>query len=158
MEKQQMTIEVNAIINDLQTGKRYRILYIMSKENMVVIEMDTTKFNVFIASMNELITQIGERYIIMKSESKVVDEELLTSKQKEKYLKRKKFIQDIEKMYGPTYLDLLGHSKKDNLVKIYESYGYSRTYAWKLIKKMLQNGFDYTLLLNKKHNKNLIIR
>lgn len=151
MEKGKMTIEVNAIINDLQTGKRYRILYIMSKENMVVVEMDTTKFNVFIASMNELITQIGERYIITKSESKVVDEELLTSKQKEKYLKRKNFIQDIEKMYGPTYLDLLGHSKKDDLVKIYESYGYSRTYAWKLIKKMLQNGFDYTLLLNKKN-------
>ena len=71
MEKGKMTIEVNAIINDLQTGKRYRILYIMFKESMVVIEMDTTKFNVFIASMKQLINDLETRYAIIQPELRV---------------------------------------------------------------------------------------
>lgn len=150
MENKQMTIEVNAIINDIESNKRYRILYIMSKDNLVLIEMDTSKFNVFVASMNELIRGLGTRYLLLKDENKIVDESKLTEKQKEKYLKRKNFVNQVSELYGPTYLDLLGHAKKDDLITLYQSYGYSRTYAWKLIKKILQNGFDYTTLLNKK--------
>lgn len=150
MTKEKMAIEVNKIIKDCESGKRYRILYIMSKENLVLIEMDTTKLNLFVASMRKLIRNIGTRYVIIQSHSKVVDEDRLTEKQKEKYRNKKRFIEDIVSLYGPTFLGLTGHSKKEHLIKLYEKYGYSKVYAWKLIKKMLQSGFDYTLLLHKK--------
>lgn len=103
MENKQMTIEVNGIISDIKKNKRYRILYIMSKDNLVLIEMDTTKFNVFVSSMNELIRGMGSRYILSKGISKIVEESNLSDNQLENYKRKKSFVDDIQKIYGPTY-------------------------------------------------------
>lgn len=155
MEKQQMTIEVNAIINDLQTGKRYRILYIMSKESMVVIEMDTTKFNVFIASMKQLINDLETRYAIIQPELRVVDENSFSKKQKENYRWRKKFIDEVQKIYGPSYLDLVGHSSKECFKELYTKHGIVKSYAWKLIRTFLQSGYDYSVLVHTRKSGNM---
>lgn len=147
MEKQQMTIEVNAIINDTEKNKRYRILYIMSKDNLVLIEMDTTKFNVFMASMNELIRGLGSRYILSKGFCKIVEESSLSDKQLQNYNRKKNFVNDIQKIYGPTYLDLVGHNSKKAFNSLYKKYEMSKSYAWKIIRIILQNGFDYSVLV-----------
>lgn len=150
MEKGKMTIEVNAIINDLQTGKRYRILYIMSKESMVVIEMDTTEFNVFIASFSKIIKGIGTRYNIINESQTVVDTDTLSDKQKDRYNNLKIFISQVETQFGPTYLDLIGHKKKKEFETIYKKSGYSKVKAWRIIRLILQSGFDYTIFINRK--------
>ena len=150
MEKQQMTIEVNAIINDTEKNKRYRILYIMSKDNLVLIEMDTTKFNVFMASMNELIRGLNTRYLLSKDENKIVDESILTEKQKNRYKCLKSYMNEINNLFGPTYLDLIGHQKKNELEQLYKNFGFSKSKAWRIIRTILQNGFDYSSMLNKK--------
>lgn len=150
MEKQQMTIEVNAIINDTENNKQYRILYIMSKENLVLIEMNTTKFNVFIASMNELIRNLDTRYIISQAEDRIIEESTLTEKQKKKYQNLKSYMNEINRLFGPTYLDLIGHQKKNEFEQLYKNFGFSKTKAWRIIRTILQNGFDYSSILNKK--------
>ena len=142
-----MTIKVNAIINDLQTGKRYRILYIMSKESMVVIEMDMTKFNVFIASMKQLINDLETRYAIIQPELRVVDENLFSPKQKENYRWRKKFIDEVQKIYGPSYLDLVGHSSKECFKELYIKQGIVKSYAWKFYHKMKDQHYDNFIII-----------
>lgn len=150
MEKEKMTIEVNAIINDTENNKQYRILYIMSKENLVLIEMNTTKFNVFIASMNELIRNLDTRYIISQAEDRIVEESTLTEKQKKKYQNLKSYMNEINRLFGPTYLDLIGHQKKNEFEQLYKNFGFSKIKAWRIIRTILQNGFDYSSILNKK--------
>lgn len=152
MENKQMTIEVNGIISDIKKNKRYRILYIMSKDNLVLIEMDTTKFNVFVSSMNELIRGMGSRYILSKGISKIVEESNLSDNQLENYKRKKSFVDDIQKIYGPTYLELVGHSSKKELNDLYKKYNMSKSHAWKLIRIILQNGFDYSILVHTRKN------
>lgn len=148
MLKEYFKIAENNIITDIKTDKRYRILYIMSKDNLVLIEMDTTKFNVFMASMNELIKWIGTKYIISPHENKVVDKNLLSKKQWSNFQWRKQFVDELQKLYGPSYLDLIGHTSKEEFKSLYSKYGIVKSYAWKITRMFLQSGFDYSILVH----------
>lgn len=46
----------------------------------------------------------------------------------------------------------MGHSSKKELNDLYKKYNMSKSHAWKLIRIILQNGFDYSILVHTRKN------
>lgn len=138
MEKQ---LRINSVLFDIKNGKSYRIIHFDSTSTAIVIELETTKFNIFIFPILDILKYIQEGNWDIKDESiPVLDAEKLNQKQKEKFQRRFNFIKEIEKRYGPSYIELIGKKSKVDFDKIQEKYNFSRAYAWRLIRDYLQSG------------------
>lgn len=138
MEKQ---LKINSILIDNKNRKSYRIIHFDSNLTAIVIELETTKFNIFVLSVLEIQKYIQAGNWDIKEESiPVLDVEKLNPKQKEKFQRRLNFVKEIEKRYGPTYIELVGKKSKIDFDWIQEKYDFSRAYAWRLIREYLQSG------------------
>ena len=149
MVEQINKLTTNSIIKDKNKDKRYRILYFQSKEEMVVIELDTTKFNVFYQNPLEIMDKVllGELELEEVKTNSVLNLDSLNQKQKDTYYNKLQFVYDVEQVYGPTFILLSGKGAKLDFVNITQKYGYSKSSAWRIIRKYLQSGCDKTSLI-----------
>lgn len=80
---------------------------------------------------------------VEKGESRrVIDIDTISSAMQEKFFAKRAFIRDIDRTYGPTFLGLSGHGRKDEFNLILEKYNFSRCTAWRYVRAYLQSGMD----------------
>ena len=138
---------VGMVMNDRVTGTKYRIIYI-SNEKVVVCKMEDTKL-ILLEYDQELIIQFlaQDGVELYQDESKVFDISSFTDSVRSKYEENRKIMYEIEKEYGPDYMELMGRKKKKVLYEIMEKYHISKSKIWRIIRNYLQSGMrEYSLL------------
>ena len=135
------------IITDKETGTRYRIIYV-SVKNIVLCEMDITKFVLISMSYMQLVDFMQEHnFTISDDKGLVFDENNLSENIKTKYIRNRDMMNEIVAAYGPTFLGLSGKKPKKRLYEILEKYNCSSSTFWRLCVKYFQSGMKtYTLV------------
>ena len=135
------------IITDKETGTRYRIIYV-SVKNLVLCEIDITKFVLISMSYMQLVDFIQEHnFTISDDKGLVFDENNLSENIKTKYIRNRDMMNEIVAAYGPTFLGLSGKKPKKRLYEILEKYNCSSSTFWRLCVKYFQSGMKtYTLV------------
>ena len=128
----------------LKMGEKvYRVIFIRA-ELCVLCEMGISKLNLICLDSQEVSNGLMENEYILEyqSEKTVIDKEKLTETQRKKYEKKIEFIRRVEKEFGPTYLALQEHRKKDGLLQIITELQIPKNSAWRYIRTYLQSGMD----------------
>ena len=112
---------VGMVMNDRVTGTKYRIIYI-SNEKVVVCKMEDTKL-ILLKYDQELIIQFlaQDGVELYQDESKVFDISSFTDSVRSKYEENRKIMYEIEKEYGPDYMELMGRKKKRYYMRLWKN-------------------------------------
>ena len=139
-------------IDSITTGNkeadtRYRIIYV-SVNDIVLCEMDTTKFVLVSLSYMQMVELLQEHsFAISEDKGIVFDENRLSESVKTKYICNRDMMNEVIAAYGPTFLELSGKKPKKQLYEILEKYNYSSSTFWRLCVKFFQSGMkSYSLL------------
>ena len=152
--KKATVIKSNEILKDLNNDKQYRILCINSKEVITVVEINTKKLNIMYMSLNDINQNLYNDYELYEDDnSKYVDIKKLNQTEAEYYIRKKAFVDKVMSVYGPSYIGLIGKTKKQDFIDAYKSQNIPKTTAWRIITKFLQNGLNYYSLLNDKSSR-----
>ena len=125
----------------------YRIIH-YAQDNFVLCQLDVTQLNLQYYPALTLDQDLrNNRMNLVEDKIRIVDEKILSDKQKADFLKRKQIVSDIERVYGPSFMNLIGKAHKKELNDICEQYQISHFTAWKYIRNYLQGGCtDYSLM------------
>lgn len=123
----------------------------------VLCVMNCSSLQLLCLQTEELRDEIYEGKLIIHQpdERRVVDLSNMMSVAKEKYLVKRDFIRTVEKEYGPTFLGLAGHAKKDELNAIIQKQGVSRISAWRYIRIYLQSGMDENVFFRRETERHI---
>lgn len=146
-----MNIQVGNIITIKSECVRYRIISILS-ESLVLCRLDITKLDLIEISRTSLFQMLDNNMIEITQEldSFVFDIESFSPSVKERYLMKKCVLQEVLKLYVPTYLGLCGNKAKPELYKVLKKYDYPKATFWKNCTKYLQSGFNDRVLIDPK--------
>lgn len=141
-----------SVYNVLNTGEnRYRILYI--DENKVVgCMMDVTKLAIVYLPLEDIHHNLsdGKWFIEPEDNEKIIDSDQLSEKFRDKLLIYKSCMNDVSKVYGPTYLGLQGRAGKPEAEEIMKKYSILPPLFWKLCRRYLQSGCKDIALVDKR--------
>ena len=140
------TLTVSSILQKKDT--MYRVIHIDNRV-CVLCMMGCTTLNLVCIQTEELQEEIqnGGFIVQIPEAHRVVDLNDMTPNAKEKFLLKRSFIREIEKAYGPCYLELTGHSKKEAFEALMEKYNIPKNSAWRYIRMYLQSGLDENVFL-----------
>lgn len=144
------TISVASV---LQKGENfYRIIY-CDTAIAVLCMMNQSSLSLLCLQTDELRDEVIDGNLIVhpREARRVVDLSSMSSESRSKFLAKRAFIRNIEKVYGPTYLDLAGHARKDKLIAIMQEHKIPRNSAWRYIRLYLQSGMDESVFLRKEY-------
>lgn len=146
----QSILSVGNIIYDKKNATKYRIISII-KEYTVVCEMNTTKFSLFKMRLNIIIDMLRDGELeIATDDDFIFDINTLSPANREKFLIKKEIMNEVIKIYGPTYEDLCGKSKKAEIQAILNKYNIPNVTFWRMCRKYFQSGLkDYSLVDSK---------
>ena len=132
----------------------YRVIYI-SSPSIVLCQMDIQKLNIAEYDLQSIRTGIsnGDINVISDNDSQIIDLDNMSEKEAESYLIKSKIIKEINRSYGPTYLDLMGKKHKATITEILQKYDLKKKAVWKLCRVYLQSGMKESSLLRKKRPK-----
>ena len=120
---------------------RYKI-YHTNKDFAFMCKLDTSKLDLMMKPIAIMVEEslAGECHMSNAVPSMEIDERKMTTNELRVYETRKAFMKDVEKRFGPDFVDLHvgGHSKAFR--DIYEKHGISVTTAWKVVRLYLQAG------------------
>lgn len=141
------SITTGNIVTDKEADTRYRIIYV-SVNDIVLCEMDTTKFVLVSLSYMQMVELLQEHsFAISEDKGIVFDENRLSESVKTKYIRNRDMMNEVIAAYGPTFLELSGKKPKKQLYEILEKYNYSSSTFWRLCVKFFQSGMkSYSLL------------
>lgn len=141
------SITTGNIVTDKEADTRYRIIYV-SVNDIVLCEMDTTKFVLVSLSYMQMVELLQEHsFAISEDKGIVFDENRLSESVKTKYIRNRDMMNEVIAAYGPMFLELSGKKPKKQLYEILEKYNYSSSTFWRLCVKFFQSGMkSYSLL------------
>lgn len=130
-----------------ENEKQYRVIY-LSDTITVLCEMNISKLNLIIIDTSIMLQLlISKRITVDEEEPVLFDIDLLSESIRNKYLVRKQMMNEIVRVYGPTFLDLCGKKPKPEVERIQKKYSYSKTSFWRTCTQYLQSGMkDYSLV------------
>lgn len=149
---EEMQIKIGMIYMDRATHIRHRIIAFQEGQ-FVLCRMDCTKLDLNVLPLNTLKQLIvhGEGELLTDDQSAVVDYNKLSGTLRETFLKKKAAVQQVEKLFAPTYLGLLSKDKKAQITDICKNVGIGKTTFWKATRIYLQSGFDINALLDNRY-------
>ncbi len=132
----------------------YRIIYI-SSPSIVLCQMDIQKLNIAEYDLRSIRTGItnGDINVIPDNDSQVIDPDSMSEKGAESYRLKSEIIKEINRSYGPTYLELMGKKHKETISEILQKYDLKKKSVWRLCREYLQSGMKESSLLRKKRAK-----
>ena len=143
-------ITIGNIITDKEAGSSYRIIYV-SVNDIVLCEMDTTKFVLVSLSYMQMVELLQEHsFAISEDKGIVFDENRLSESVKTKYIRNRDMMNEVVAAYGPTFIELSGKYKKTRLYEIMRKYECPKNTFWRICTKYFQSGCKpYSLVDNK---------
>ena len=129
-------------------GKKYRIIYI-DEVDMVLCEMEVSKLSLSSFYTDSIVDLYLNNQITIESDSDpIIDIGKQSDKVRERYDKRRKIMNEVDKIYQPTYLGLTGRDPKPELEEILENNSISKTTFWRMCIRYLQSGMKDCSLLD----------
>lgn len=143
-------LKVGSIIHEMESNIDHRVIY-ENGDCFVTILMHSPKSKVIINEWySEMIRNLLENREIVIHEpkyDKVFDEDNLSSKEKELYLRNKDIVDMVRKAYGPCYFELASRKEKPCIKELSEKYKITTRTVLYIVKSYLMSGLDpYSLL------------
>lgn len=146
-------LEIRDIIKDIN-GNEARIYHI-ENGNVYTILLNETKIMQNIYSIKQIHVGIldGTLELIKEDSEDIFDINQLTEKDKEKYIKRKKAMTELEIEFGASFKDICkrGKEKKQKIRSIYTNNDISKPFFWVLLRRYLQSGCSDISLIDQRY-------
>ena len=143
-------LSVGNIISDKTKGTKYRVIAIMD-EYTIICDMNISKFILINISTNIIIDmlKLGELETIEDC-SIVFDVNSLSDNNKKRFYIKKEIMNEVVRVYGPTFKKLCGKEPKPELRSILKKHNFSNATFWRMCTAYFQSGMkDYSLLDSK---------
>lgn len=130
-----------------QNEKKYRIISIYN-DIIVLCKCDTTKLDIIQISKRDLVDLYTDGDFYIEKDSGIIfDINELPIKVQETFMKKKKVMNEVCKLYSPSFIGLTNKKTKSEIKEILNNNNMSIDSFWRTIKKYLQSGFkDYSLI------------
>lgn len=141
---------VGTILKNIETDNVYRVIS-MNDDIVVLCEMNITKFNVVRVSFKDILRLYENGLLATLSDTDLIfDYDSLSGDVKKRFDLRRKVVQEIDNVFGPTYFDLCFSRGNKALLNIKEKYQMPKATFWRLIRKYYQSGMKQSSLLDEK--------
>ncbi len=142
-------IKIGNILYDREKDIRYRVIAI-TDGCAVLCEMDTTKLNLTTCPPSIIVgLLVDERLEKIEDDNNVIfTPECLSDSVRKKYEQRKALIHDVKKIFGPTYLGLMGKKAKPERDKILQDHQMYLLEFNRIVRNWLQSGMDNSSLVD----------
>ena len=129
----------------------YRVIYI-SGVYAVLCEVNISRLELKYYPLDKINEENPN--LIVKEEPIVIDYSEMSDAELKEFEKKRDVIKRVSDVYGPSFMGLVGRSKKEYLIEIQEEFEITRKTLWKWIRKYLQSGLnDYSLIDGRYHYK-----
>lgn len=122
---------------------------------IVMVEAESTSLEFYTIKYDDLIEKLNS-FEIKEVENNQAEDNMafsaLSGSKKEKYEIRLAFIKEVEKEFGPSFIELGKKNKKELFETCEEKYGFTKKSAWQLVRKYLQSGLNPYSLISKSGN------
>ncbi len=147
----QQQIKIGSILKDKDTGKCYRLLNIVNGV-CVMIEMDKGSLNISFPSFSSILDLVENEKLLIENEEEIIfDIDTLSKEDKEEFERRKKAIQEVVRLYGPSYTELVSKKPKPEIKKMISDNNWDKSTFWRICARYFESGFqDYSLINSKK--------
>lgn len=143
-------IAVGDIIKDSKSNIRYRVVSIMP-EHLVLCEMDTTKFNLYIYALQFVVEMLMSNNFVTEDEENIIfDIETFSENVREKYKKKLGMMNELCAIYGPSFVGLVGRKYRQECHDIMERYNCPENTFNRTCAAYFQSGMKTYSLVDKK--------
>ena len=144
-----ISLGIGDILKAEKDGISYRIIAVISGKYLYLCELNISKLNISMISYIRAVEKITKgEFTLLTKEDTFLDYDNVPQKYLEKLEIRRKLIEDVKNLYGPTFIELCGTKPKPELKNIYLKYGVSKANFWKIILKYLQSGLDINSMID----------
>ena len=147
----QEQIKIGSVFKSKETGKEYRLLNILNGI-CIIIEMNKGSLNLSFPSFSSVLDLVENKEFLIEDEEKIIfDISALSEKEKEEFEQRKKAMQEVVRLYGPTYAELVSKKPKPEIKKMISDNNWDKSTFWRICSRYFESGFqDYSLINSKK--------
>lgn len=147
------TVRVGNILTDVMSRKSYRVILI-EPDCIELCTLGITSLELFFISLNEMREKLISKEMIVEEDENVIDIELMSEKEQEKFEMNKEIMNKINQEYAPTYEGLVGKKKKPIISDICKEYGVTKETIRRLYIRYIQAGCSEFGLLDNRHTSN----
>lgn len=128
-------------LQNTQTGENIRIIMITGQQ-AIVCGMDAkTKLDLYAIPTTKLVKDFhAGTWVKVEDSFPIIDVNSLPVPQQEKFNNIISFLRDIDSVYGPLYLELVGRHSKFELKEIRDKWNIEKSQSWRHIIRWLQSG------------------
>ena len=147
----QEQIKIGSVFKSKETGKEYRLLNILNGI-CIIIEMNKGSLNLSFPSFSSVLDLVENKEFLIEDEEKIIfDISTLSEKEKEEFEQRKKAMQEVVRLYGPTFAELVSKKPKPEIKKMISDNNWDKSTFWRICSRYFESGFqDYSLINSKK--------
>lgn len=149
-------LKVGSIIHEMESNIDHRVIYENSDCFVTILIHSPYGKAVINEWYSEMIRNLLENREIVIHEPKydnVFDEDNLSLKEKELYLRNKDIVEVVRKAYGPCYFNLANRKKKPCIQELSKKYEITSKSVLYIVKSYLMSGLDSFSLLPKSGKK-----
>lgn len=143
-------------LQNTQTQENIRIIMI-TEQHAIVCGMDTnTRLDLYVIPTSKLVKDFHDGiWTKIQDTLPIIEMDTLTTYQQDRFNLSISFLRDIDKHYGPGYLELVGRHTKNEFKMIQAEKGIGKSEAWRLVIRWLQSGRNPQALLVGHHNRKI---
>ena len=147
----QEQIKIGSVFKSKETGKEYRLLNILNGI-CIIIEMNKGSLNLSFPSFSSVLDLVENKEFLIEDEEKIIfDISALSEKEKEEFEQRKKAMQEVVRLYGPTFAELVSKKPKPEIKNMISDNNWDKSTFWRICSRYFESGFqDYSLINSKK--------
>ena len=143
-------IRVGAILRDTTKQQLYRIIYV-SAETMVLCQIGASSLSLTEHLTTVILNLVRQKVFLVEQDTPTIFvAESLSPNIREAYETKLNMMNEVSRIYGPTYMRLSGKAPKPELKEILQRYGVAKTVFWRAINKYLQSGMQNVSLVDSK--------
>lgn len=141
-------LSIGDILKDIKTGKKYRIVSIYN-DYVELCEMEIKQFKIAAHIQKSILNLLANGDVSLENDREVIfDKNKLPEKARNEYQRKKRMMNDVIKMYFPTFSKMTGRKAKPELKKIMLSYNIPKNTFWRICTHFFQSGMKEYSLVN----------